>query len=59
MLHTLETGALISKRAAGHWARDTLGEPMALLIARALAWKKTASQKTAPEDAVATAACRR
>jgi predicted nucleotidyltransferase len=56
MLHTLETDSLISKRAAGQWAREALGEPFAPLIDRALAWKKTDSQKTATEDAVATAA---
>lgn len=56
MLHTLESGAVISKAAAARWARSTLGPPWASLIDRALAWRKTDSQEAAPADTTATGA---
>jgi predicted nucleotidyltransferase len=56
LLHTLETGDLASKQAAGRWARQVLGEPSASLIDRALAWKKSDPRATSPQDAAATRA---
>ena len=56
MLHTLKTGALLPKQAAGRWARTILGEPWALYIDRALAWKKTDPQQATPTETASTAA---
>jgi hypothetical protein len=56
MLHTLETGRVASKQAAGRWARAALGEPWARLIDRALAWRKTDSRAATVADAAATRA---
>lgn len=39
-LHTLETGTIVSKPIAAHWAQEKFGEPRASLIADALAWRK-------------------
>jgi predicted nucleotidyltransferase len=38
-LHTLEHGDIVSKPVAARWVRDTLGEPWAALIERALTWQ--------------------
>jgi hypothetical protein len=56
MLHTLETGEVVSKQAAARWARSALGPPWASLIDRALAWKKTDPRDAAAADAAATGA---
>jgi hypothetical protein len=56
MLHTLETGALVSKQAAGLWARSALGELWVPLIDRALAWKKTDPREATPADTAAMGA---
>jgi len=40
LLYTLETGAVASKPAAARWAQQTLGQPWAGLIERALAGQK-------------------
>jgi predicted nucleotidyltransferase len=56
LLHTLETGEIASKQVAGRWARETLGEPWASSIDRALAWKKSDPQASTPQDAAATCA---
>jgi hypothetical protein len=54
MLHTLETGEVVSKQAAGRWALTALDERWRPLIERALAWKKTDPQENVPGDAQAT-----
>jgi len=38
-LYTLETGAIVSKPVAAHWAQAALGTRRAALIERALAWR--------------------
>lgn len=38
-LHTLETGTIVSKPVAAHWAQARLGEPWATVIAKAQAWR--------------------
>ena len=38
-LHTLNSGAIVSKPVAARWASAVLGEPWAPLIERALAWR--------------------
>ena len=38
-LHTLKSGAIVSKPAAARWAQRALGEPWPALIERALAWR--------------------
>ena len=37
--HTLETGTIVSKPVAAHWAQARLGEPWAKVIAEALVWR--------------------
>ena len=39
-LYTLEHGAIASKPVSARWALETLGEPWAALISRALAWSR-------------------
>ena len=39
MRYTLEHGAIVSKRAAAEWAKETLGGEWAPLIDRALTWR--------------------
>lgn len=56
MLHTLETGEVVSKQASGRWALAALDARWRPLIERALAWKKTDAQEAVPGEAEETAA---
>jgi hypothetical protein len=50
VLSTLHAGTVVSKRLAARWAQQSLGEPWASLIERALEGRQNPEGAAAPED---------
>jgi len=50
MLYTLDSGAVVSKPVAAHWARTIADGRWTALIERALAWQKDPAHQNTPGD---------